>query len=166
MADGQEYRFQICQQKYTLNAFTKTNIDFVGLRKYAYIFSIAIFVISLLSIFIRGLNYGVDFSGGRTYVVRFDQDVQTAALRDALTTAFVNETGQTVAPEVKTFGPNNQVKITTKFMIDNDAPEVDSIIQAKLFNGLKPFYRDPIKFNEFSTTTEAGRQAFGSAQFE
>ena len=152
--------------KWTLDAFTKTNIDFVGLRKYAYTFSIAIFIISLGSIFIRGLNYGVDFSGGRTYVVRFDQDVQTAALRDALTAAFVNETGQTVAPEVKTFGPNNQVKITTKFMIDNDGPEVDSIIQAKLFNGLQSFYRDPIKYNEFSTTTEAEGKLLGSAQFE
>ena len=147
--------------KHTLNALTNVHIDFVGLRKYAYIFSIAIFVISLLSIAIRGLNYGVDFSGGRTYVIRFDQDVQTGALRDALTTAFVNETGQTVAPEVKTFGPNNQVKITTKFMIDNEAPEVDSIIQAKLFNGLKPFYRDPIQFNEFSSTTEVEGKLLG-----
>jgi SecD/SecF fusion protein len=153
-----EFKFA---NKRTLDAFTKTNIDFVGLRKYAYIFSIAIFIISLASITIRGLNYGVDFSGGRTYVVRFDQDVQTGALRDALTTAFVNEAGQTVAPEVKTFGPNNQVKITTKFMIDNDGPEVDSIIQAKLFNGLQSFYRDPIKYNEFSTTTESEGKLLG-----
>jgi SecD/SecF fusion protein len=148
--------------KLTLHAFTKTNIDFVGLRKYGYGFSIAIFVISLLSIGIRGLNYGVDFTGGRTYVIRFDQDVQTAELRSALTAAFVNEAGQNVAPEVKTFGPNNQVKITTKFMIDNDEPEVDSIIQTNLYNGSKPFYRDQtIKFNDFSTTTEAEGKLLG-----
>lgn len=148
--------------KSTLNAFANTNIDFVGIRKYGYIISITIFVISLASIGIRGLNYGVDFSGGRTYVVRFDQDVRTAEVRDALTTSFVNEQGQNVAPEVKTFGPNNQVKVTTKFMIENDEPEVDSIIQSKLFTGLKPFYRDQnINFSEFSTTTEAEGKLLG-----
>ncbi len=148
--------------KFTLHAFANINIDFIGLRKYSYIFSIAIFVISILSIAFRGLNYGVDFSGGRTYVIRFDQDVQTGALRDALTTAFVNETGQTVAPEVKTFGPNNQVKVTTKFMIENEEPEVDSIIQSKLYSGLKPYYRDQsIKFNDFSTTTETEGKLLG-----
>ena len=148
--------------KSTINAFVNTHIDFVGLRKYGYIFSISIFVISLASIGFRGLNYGVDFSGGRTYVVRFDQDVRTSEVRDALTASFVNEKGQTVAPEVKTFGPNNQVKVTTKFLIENDAPEVDSIIQSKLFAGLKPFYRDQnIDFDDFSTTTEAEGKLLG-----
>ncbi len=148
--------------KVTLDAFTKTNIDFVGLRKYGYSFSIAIFVVSLASIGLRGLNYGVDFSGGRTYVVRFDQDVKTADVRNALTTAFVDEKGQNVTPEVKTFGPNNQVKVTTKFMIDNEEPEVDSIIQSKLFTGLKSFYRDQtIEYKEFSTTTEAEGKLLG-----
>ncbi len=148
--------------KFTINAFSKVNIDFIGLRKYGYIFSIAVFVISLLSISIRGLNYGIDFSGGRTYVVRFDRDVNTNDIRNALTASFINEKGQNVPPEVKTFGPNNQVKITTKFMIDSDAPNVDSIIQANLFKGLKPFYRDQaIQFSEFSTATEAQGKLLG-----
>jgi SecD/SecF fusion protein len=95
-------------------------------------------------------------------VVRFDQDVRTSEVRDALTASFVNDKGQTVAPEVKTFGPNNQVKVTTKFLIENDEPEVDSIIQSKLFTGLKPFYRDQnINFSDFSTTTEAEGKLLG-----
>jgi len=148
--------------KYTLNALANVNIDFIGMRKYGYAFSIVVFVVSVLSIGFRGVNYGIDFSGGRTYVVRFDQDVKTADIRNSLTAAFIDEKGQTVTPEVKTFGPNNQVKITTKFMIDNDEPEVDSIIQTNLFNGLKPFYKDQtIKYNEFSTTTDADSKLLG-----
>ncbi len=148
--------------KYTINALANVNIDFMGLRKYGYIISIAVFVISLVSLGVRGLNYGIDFSGGRTYVVRFDQDVNTADIRDALTTTFIDEKGQNVPPEVKTFGPNNQVKITTKFMIDSDAANVDSLIQAKLFIGLKPFYKDQsIEFSKFSTETEAQGKLLG-----
>ncbi len=71
---------------------------------------------------IKGLNYGVDFSGGRTYTVRFDQTVQTDDIRKALANVFVDNTGQEVTPEVKTFGPDSQVKITTTLLIENNAP--------------------------------------------
>ncbi len=131
-----------------------TKIDFLKLRKYAYIFSITLSVIGLISLFTRGLDPGVDFAGGRTYVIRFDQDIKTNEIRTALAAQFGGE-----APEVKTFGPNSQVKVTTKYMIDNDGPEVDSIIQNKLYTGLKPFYaKKDITYTDFTTdATEAGK---------
>lgn len=120
----------------TKDAFANVNIDFLSKRKTAYMISGVIIIIGIFSLGFRGLNYGVDFSGGRTYVIRFDQPVNTNEIRTSLATAFDHQ------PEVKTFGPSSQVKITTQFMIDDDAPIVDSIIQAKLYENLRPFFVD------------------------
>jgi len=133
------------------------NIDFLGMRKKAYIFSSLIIIAGIASLFTKGLNPGIDFSGGRTYVVRFDQKVSTADVRAALTAEFDGQ-----APEVKTFGPTSQVKVTTKYLIDDKSPEVDSIIQVKLYNSLKPFYVDnQIKYNDFSTDVESETKMMG-----
>ena len=127
------------------------------MRKKAYIFSSIIILIGIVSLLSRGLNMGVDFTGGRTYVVRFDQNVSVSDIRNNLTTEFDN-----IAPEVKTFGPVSQVKITTKYLIDDNAPEVDSIIQAKLFNGLKEYYLDQgIDYRTFSTDVETEDKLIG-----
>jgi SecD/SecF fusion protein len=138
----------------TRNFLQNTKIDFLKLRKYAYIISISLSVIGLISLFTRGLDQGIDFAGGRTYVIRFDQDVRTSEIRAALEAQFGGN-----APEVKTFGPTSQVKVTTKFMIDNNEPEVDSIIQNKLYSGLKPFYTNKdFTYQDFTTdATETGK---------
>ena len=130
----------------TRNFLQNTKIDFVKLRKIGYIISSILMLLSIASLVIRGLNYGVDFSGGRTYVVRFDSEVKTTEVRDLLTDAFDG-----IAPEVKTFGPTTQVKITTKFMIDNDGPEVDSIIQHRMFDGLQPLFNAELDYGDFAT---------------
>ena len=146
----------------TKNVLANTNFDFLKVRKIGYIISSAVVILGIVSLGIRGLNYGVDFSGGRTYVVRFDQSVKTSDIRDALSGVFINENDQSVPPEVKTFGPDKQVKITTKFMIDNNEPEVDSIIQSKIFYGLKKFYKDQsIEYTDFSTDTETEDKLVG-----
>jgi len=134
--------------KFTINAFTGLTIDFIGLRKKFYIVSAVLVVIGVASLLTRGLSEGVDFSGGRTYVVRFDQDIRTDEVRTALEVEFDD------APEVKTFGPSKQVKITTKYMIDNDSEEVDSIIDAKLYTGLNGFYLEEIDYETFVTDSE------------
>jgi SecD/SecF fusion protein len=95
------------------------------------------------------LNFGVDFTGGRTYIVRFDQDVTTNDVRKALSTQF----GE--APEVKTFGGDNQVKITTKYIIEEDTKEADSLVESKLFEGVKGFYASPITKTEFTSDSDA-----------
>jgi SecD/SecF fusion protein len=131
----------------TRNFLQKVKINWIGLRKYAYGISIFFTLIGAVSLVFRGLDQGIDFTGGRTYVVRFDHSVVTENLRVALTKEFDGE-----APEVKTFGPSSQVKITTKYLIDDSRPEVDSIIHNKLFAGLKPFYQKPdFSYKEFST---------------
>jgi SecD/SecF fusion protein len=131
----------------TKNAFANVNFDYLKIRKTTYIISSLIIVIGIVSLFINGLNYGVDFSGGRTYIVRFDNDVKTNEIRKAVAIEFDN-----MAPEVKTFGPTTQVKITTKYKIDDTSDNIDSEIQRKLFNGLKPFFTNKnISYNDFST---------------
>ncbi|MCD4737001.1 MAG: protein translocase subunit SecD, partial [Bacteroidales bacterium] len=141
--------------KKTANALANVNFDFMKVRKIRYIISTSVIIIGLASLVIRGLNYGVDFSGGRTYVIRFDQAVKVGDLRNILTDVFVTEEGQKLKPEVKTFVPDKQVKITTKFMIDNNEPEVDSIIQTRLYNGLKQFYSlEGFEYADFISDTE------------
>ena len=116
--------------KITKNAFTNLNIRFLDRRKQYYVISSIVILLGLASLFTKGLNYGVDFTGGRSYVVRFEEDVNTQDIRRALAVVFES------SPEVKTFGPLNQVKITTKFLIDDNGPNVDEIVEAKLDEGL------------------------------
>jgi SecD/SecF fusion protein len=125
------------------NFLQNTKFDILGLRKYSYWIAGILLVASLTSLSTRGLNLGIDFQGGRTYVVRFDQNVNTQELRLALE----NQFGE--APEVKTFGPSNQVKITTKFMINEMGMGVDSLVANKIFLGTKDFFIEPITEEDF-----------------
>lgn len=115
--------------KITANFLKNTHVDFMGKRKIFYAVSILVTVIGIGSLFIRGLNPGIDFSGGRTYVVRFDESVKTSDVAQNLTGAF----GET--PQVVTFGSDNQVRITTKFKIGETG--VDDEVETALYNGLK-----------------------------
>ena len=114
--------------KLTEGLFTNTSFAFIAKRKRAYIISTLIVVLGVVSLSTRGLNEGVDFKGGRTYVVRFDNEVVTQDVRAALASPL--ET----APEVKTYGKTNQVKITTKYLIEEVG--VDDVVDAKLNEGL------------------------------
>ncbi|RLD81913.1 MAG: protein translocase subunit SecDF, partial [Bacteroidetes bacterium] len=143
--------------RFTRDWLVNVNIDFLGMRKKAYILSAVIIIAGVASLFTKGLNPGIDFSGGRTFIVRFDQPVSTGDIRTALTLEFDNN-----APEVKTFGPSTQVKITTKYLIEDKSAEVDSIIQVKLFNSLKPFYIDQkMEYRDFSTDAENESKMMG-----
>lgn len=142
--------------KFSLNFLADVHFDFLSMRKKAYIFSIILIVISLGSLTFRGLNFGVDFTGGRTFLVRFDQDVTVNEVRNALNAEFTQAT-----PEVKTFGPNRQVKITTKFMIEDDNKEVDSLIQSMLYSSLKDLFANPISYNQFTSDEEASDKFIG-----
>jgi SecD/SecF fusion protein len=115
--------------KITANILRDTHVDFMGKRKFFYGASILIIVISIGSLFIRGLNPGIDFSGGRTYVIRFDEPVKTADVASTLNIAFGEE------PQVVTYGSDNQVRITTKYKINQTG--VDDEIETKLYDGLK-----------------------------
>lgn len=124
-------------------AFKNTKFNFIGARKISYAVSLALILISVGSLSIRGLNYGIDFSGGRSYVVRFQEDVSTVDIAANLREVF----GE--APEVKTFGPSNQVKITTKYLIDDDGENVDNEIDSLLHVGLMPYLPDGTSIDVF-----------------
>lgn len=131
--------------KFTMNLFTNWKFDFIGIRKKMYLVSIAIVLVGVVSLFVRGLDPSVDFKGGRTYTVDFGKPVETSEIRHALTSVFES------APEVKTIGSNNRVKITTKYMIDNKDASIDSIVNNKLYEGIKSFFASPISYNEFAS---------------
>ncbi len=130
--------------KLTENAFKNLNIDFIGKRKIFYAISGLIVLVGIASLATRGLNKGIDFVGGRTFVVKFKQDVNTVELAKDLTKPFEGNT-----PEVKTYGGNNQVKISTKYLVDIDDASADSIVEAHLYQGLKPLLGDDVTFKDF-----------------
>ncbi len=119
--------------KTTKGAFKNIHINFVGNRKLYYTFSGIIITIGIVAFIMKGLNFGVDFEGGRTYVVRFDKKVSTVEVINALKTPFEK------APEVKTFGGNNQVKITTNYLIEDPSLDAETKVSEKLNAGLKSF---------------------------
>lgn len=133
----------------TKNFLKNTHFDFIAARKWSYIISGALIVISIVSIFTKGFTYGVDFTGGRTYVVRFDQPVTAEQVREAAITEFDG------AVEVKQFGGESQMKITTQYKIDQESTDVDAEVEAKLFNALKPFFAEQdITLDQFKSTVD------------
>ena len=117
--------------KLTADIFKHTKIDFIGIRKYFYMISGAIILTGIVSLFVRGLNPGIDFSGGRTFVIKFDQPVTTEEIASKLTVAFGD------LPQVVTFGNQSQVKITTKYRINETG--VEDAVDTKLYEGLKSY---------------------------
>ena len=145
--------------KFTRNFLQNTKVDFIGKKKIAYIVSGALILISILSISIKGFTYGVDFTGGRTYVVRFDQPAEVEAVRAAVNAAFDNaaandETVDNSAAEVKQFGGDSQIKITTTYKVDNEASEVDTEVEGILYEALKGFYAEDLTIEEFTSTQD------------
>jgi SecD/SecF fusion protein len=114
----------------TENLFRNINIDWVGNRKLFYMISGTIIVIGIGSMVFRGFSTGVDFKGGRSYVVRFDDSVKPSEIRSQLTDAFGG------APEVKTFGSSNQVKVTTSYLIEDNTVEADEKVETALTSTL------------------------------
>ena len=131
LAKGKEISFG---NKFTMNTFRNAHFDFLKVRKICYAISGTMIVISLISFCTLKLQPGIDFTGGRNYVVRFDQDVKTNEVRAAVAEEFGGN------PEVKTFGGNDQVRITTNYKIDSNNPAVDKECEQKLYRALKGFY--------------------------
>ena len=125
-----------------------THIDFLGMRKKTYLISGIVCLICLAFIFTKGFSLGVDFSGGRTYTVRFDQPVTPEQVRAALLDEFQESS------EVKQFGGTSQMRITTKYMVNDKSDATDRLIEGKLYNALKGFYANPVTLEGFTSTLE------------
>ena len=154
---------------WTRNFLQDKHYDFIGMRKTSFIICICFLVVSLASLGIRGLNLGIDFKGGRNYVVQFDDpSIKVEQVRDALSNVNIDKNAihsalemrenqdieDWTTPEVKTYGTNGQVKVTTKFLIKNDSPAVDSVIQVILYDGLKGLYNNNLTMSQFSSEDE------------
>ena len=139
--------------KITADVFKHTKIDFIGMRKYFYFVSGAILLAGVVSLFVRGLNPGIDFTGGRTYVVRFEKPVITEDIAAKLNVSF----GE--LPQVVTFGTNNQVKITTKYKINETG--VDDEVETKLYDGLKGFVGDNLSKDDFLRKYRVSSESVG-----
>ena len=126
-----------------------THFDFISKKKFTYMFSGALILISLVSIFTKGFTYGVDFTGGRTYVVRFDQPVSAEEVRAAAEAEFEG------AVEVKQFGGDSQMKITTKYHVDDESSEMDAKVESMLYDAMKGFFAEEnVTFEEFTSTLD------------
>ena len=151
--------------RFSENFMRDAHFDFLGKRKTFYIIAVCFILLCFVGIFGRHLSMGIDFTGGRTYVVRFDKDVNVVDVRASLAKEFEE------APEVKSFGPNNQVKITTNINAEdyyeeyraahklgaNDTITDEMVINDKLFAGTKSF------FGVTETGKEISMQQFSDA---
>lgn len=136
-----------CSTPITKNWFKNVNINFLGKRRIAYVISGILIAVSLGSLFTVGLNQGVDFVGGRTYTVRFDKDVDATKVQEDLVAVFGSA-------EAKTYGGDNQLKITTKYRVDEASAEVDEEIEQMLFTGLKPNLPAAMTYEDFKADEE------------
>ena len=154
----------VFSSKMTENFMANASFDFIGWRKKAFILSGVIILLGIASLGYKGLNYGVDFSGGRTYVVRFDQTANTQKIAESLATHFLDDNGKSMRPEVKTFGPKSQVKITTKYLINSHDTKSDSIVDYAVFYGVKDFFKTPIDYEQYASSDDNKARGMLSSQ--
>ena len=126
----------------TKSLFRNMSITFLEKRKVAYFISSTVLLISIFSLSTNGLNQGVDFVGGRTYTVRFDNDVNQSEIQASLIDVLGNA-------EAKTFGSDNQLKITTNYKVDIEGTQVDDEIQLKMFDALKSVLPSNLTYDDF-----------------
>jgi SecD/SecF fusion protein len=126
----------------TKNLFRNLTITFLEKRKVAYMLSLSLLSIGVFSLFTNGLNQGVDFVGGRSYTVRFNDNINPADVQNNLIEVFGNA-------EAKTYGSDNQLKITTNYKVDVEGSEVDTEIQEKMFESLNGYLPMDISYDDF-----------------
>ena len=142
------------------NFLQNTHANFIGARKVTYIISGVLIIIGILGVnpHIMGkLNLGIDFTGGRNYIVRFAQPVSTQEVNNSLDKVFMDATAQmsddeTFSLNVITIGDANQVRISTNYRINDNSEDVDDQIETLLYEGCKPFLADNITLDEFKST--------------
>ena len=134
------------------NWLANVHFDFIGKRKYSYVISGVVILASIVSLAFMGLNRGVDFTGGRTYVVRFDSNVTAEQVREALDGAFVGADAANASFEVKQYGKENQMRIVTQYKYDDTSEETTEEVDAIVYNALKGLYTYEITLDGFKNT--------------
>ncbi len=142
-------------RKFSENFLANVKFDFVGKRKYSYIIIGVVAVLSIASFAVRGLNMGVDFTGGRIYVVRFDQPVSDEAVREAINAKFSTIEGvdaSNISCEVKQFGDENQMRIFTQYKYDDTSEETTAEVDQLIYDAVKGLYTYEISLDQFKDT--------------
>lgn len=145
----------------TKNWFRNVNIDFLSKRKVAYAISGVILLASIGSLVVKGLNLGIDFSGGRTYTVRFDKPVDASEITKILSAADVLESA-----EAKTYGSDNQLKISTKYGISGVDSLVSKEIETKLYTSLKDYMPANMSQEDFADISKADKESGIMSNFQ
>lgn len=148
LAKGKSISFE---NETTKDFLKNTSIDFLQKKKISYTVSGVLIVLSVLSICVKGFTYGVDFSGGRTYVVRFDQEQTAEEVRAMVNDAFDDGNSSI---EVKQYGSASQMKITTTYKVEQESTEVDAEVERMLYDAVKGFYANPLSYDEFRSTLD------------
>lgn len=129
------------------NMFVNANYNFLNQRKGSFVVVGALIVIVVVSLFVRGLNQGIDFSGGRNYIVKFERPVNTVELQALLAPEF-----EGASTSVITIESSNQVRVSTNYKINDETPDTETEITGKMFEVLKPYLSEGMTPEEFSTT--------------
>ena len=138
----------------TKNLFRNIWVDFIAKRKVMYVISAVLVAVSIGSIATNGFKYGIDFTGGRSFVVKFDKTVDVEAVKGSLSQVFKNEKGESSSIDIKTFGNDQQLKITTDYKIGDESLKADQEIDQKLYQGLKNQLPASLTFEEFKSAAE------------
>ncbi|MGM5469783.1 protein translocase subunit SecDF [Flavobacteriaceae bacterium LMO-SS05] len=138
----------------TKGFFRNSNYNFIIKRKVAYVVSGVLILVSIISLSTKGLDQGIDFVGGRTYQVRFDKEVSPEAVTKDLDATFGSA-------EVKTIGSANQLKISTKYKVDENSAEVDEEIQFMLYESLKTYLPEGFTYKQFTEDSGADIKKIG-----
>ena len=140
--------------KWSENLLSNVHFDFIGKRKIAYLVSGVIILAGVISLAFHGLNYGVEFTGGRTFVVRFDKNVSAEQVREALDGSFVDADAAKSSFEVKQYGNDNQMRIVTQYKYDDTSEATTEEVETILYNALKPLYGYDITLDGFRSTQD------------
>ena len=139
----------------TKDLLTNPKINFLGARKVGYLIPAAIIVLGAISMMTIGLNNGIDFTGGRNYVIRFNQEVKTDDVRNMLDAQLDGSVS------VIQIGTADQVRVSTNYKINDNDPTVDQEIENKLFEGVKSLLPEGTTLDEFTTTFIQSSQKVG-----
>jgi SecD/SecF fusion protein len=153
---GKELKFS---NSYSKSAFSNINVDWMGNRKLAYIFSGVLVLLSVLSIFTRGFEFGVDFKGGYSYNIQFSESVNPEDLRKELTTAFYGNT-----PVVKSIDSENSLNVVTSYMIDSGDENASQKVLERLFAGVNNLSGNSLDITNFSNPEGKGTHVVSSSQ--
>lgn len=149
---GMDVRFT---NRFSKGFLKNVKIKWLEKRKIFYVVSGILITIGIISLLTRGLATGIDFTGGRSFIVRFSEPVNTLKVQEMLTPVLKG------TPEVITIGQSNQIRVTTKYLVDQQGPEVDSLVNYTVYQGFKPMIGDTVSFETWNANYLMNTQKVG-----